>query len=86
MTSRNFEQPGDLPVTDGSGRVQPVWSQWFTRVHNAVSSVYQSGSTANRPTSLLWVGRPYFDTDLGKPVWVKAAKPAVWVDATGAVV
>jgi hypothetical protein len=84
MTSR-FEQPGDLPIVSGD-RITPAWAQWVSRVHAAVSALYQSGPTASRPTSLLWVGRVFFDTDLGKPVWVKAAKPAVWVDATGAVV
>lgn len=83
MTSRNFEQPGDLPISDGAGRVSVPWASWFTRVHAAVSALYQSGSTANRPTSMLWVGRVYMDTTLGKPVWVKSVKPTVWVDATG---
>jgi hypothetical protein len=83
MTSR-FEQPGDLPISDG-GRVLPAWSQWFTRVHAAVSSLYQSGSTANRPTVGLWIGRRYYDTTLNKPVWVSAVKPTVWRDAAGVV-
>ena len=85
MSGRNFEQPGDLAISDG-GRVLPAWSQWFTRVHNAVASLYQSGTTANRPTSLLWVGRVYMDTTLGKPVWVKSVKPTVWVDGAGTTV
>lgn len=86
MSGRSFEQPGDMPIADGSGRVLPAWSQWFTRVHAAVSALYQSGSTANRPTALLWVGRPYYDTTLNKPVWVAAVKPTVWRDAAGVIV
>lgn len=62
------------------------WLSWVDRVHAAVSSLYQSGTTANRPTELLWVGRSYFDTTLGYPVWVKSVKPAVWVSAAGVVV
>lgn len=84
--SRNFDYPADLPLTDGNGRITHVWGQWFSRAHNAAASLYQSGTTANRPASLLWIGRQYFDTDLGKPVWVQSVKPTVWVDATGAAV
>lgn len=41
-----------------------------------------SGSSANRPAwSAAHVGTIYFDTDLGKPIFMKAN--GVWVDATG---
>ena len=41
-----------------------------------------SGSTANRPAwSVAHVGLIYFDTDLGKPIFMK--DDGVWVDATG---
>jgi hypothetical protein len=86
MSSKGFEQPGDLPITAGGERITPAWAQWITRVHAAVSALYQSGTTANRPTALLWVGRPYFDTTLNKPVWVAAVKPTVWRDAAGVIV
>lgn len=42
-----------------------------------------SGTTANRPTSVT-AGQEYFDTTLGKPVWLKSV--GVWVDATGTTV
>jgi len=41
-----------------------------------------SGTTANRPTTGLSPGQPYFDTTLGKSVWRNAANSG-WVDATG---
>ncbi len=47
-----------------------------------------SGTTANRPTKLLWPGRMYYDTTLaanGKPIWVNKGATG-WVDATGAAV
>jgi hypothetical protein len=44
--------------------------------------VHASGNTASRPVSVD-VGFPYFDTDLGFPIWWKGA---VWVDASGATV
>jgi hypothetical protein len=43
-----------------------------------------NGSTAFRPTNLK-VGDYYFDTQLGKPIWLKAT-PSTWVDANGTVV
>ena len=48
-------------------------------------STESSGATANRPTTVE-VGTRYFDTTLGKPVWVKSTGPTVWVDAAGTTV
>jgi len=63
---------------------------FFQPLFNVAFASQQSGTTANRPISTaqfpLWVGRIYFDTTLGKPIWVKSLSPTVWVDATGAVV
>ncbi len=86
MPSNNFEQPGDFPLLGDDGRLSLPWSQWFTRVHNMVASLYMSGATADRPAKLLWIGRQFYDTTLGKPVWVNSVNPTVWHDASGAVV
>lgn len=40
-----------------------------------------AGTTAARPTDAK-VGFSYFDTTLGKPVWLKTA-PSTWVDSAG---
>jgi hypothetical protein len=81
----NFDFPGDFPVVGEGRKLTVPWASWFTRANRTVQAVNQSGTTANRPTSGLWVGRPFFDTTLNKPIWVKAVSPAVvWVDATGA--
>lgn len=45
-----------------------------------------SGVTVSRPTTGLYVGLFYFDTTLGKPIWVKTVAGPVWVDATGTTV
>jgi hypothetical protein len=42
-----------------------------------------SGTTTNRPVTNLYVGLPYFDSTLGKPVYCKSINPIVWVDAMG---
>jgi hypothetical protein len=86
MASKNFDLPDNVPVIDASGNTAVPWAQWFARVQRIVSSAQSSGTTADRPVKLLWVGRFYMDETLGKPIWVKSVNPAVWVDATGAVV
>lgn len=86
MSNNNFGTPVDLPIVDERRSASPSMSIWISRVHNAASALYQSGSTAQRPTTLLWVGRPFFDTTLNKPVWVASVRPTVWRDAAGAVV
>ena len=59
------------------------WVQWFARVGAVVGANTSSGVTADRPASGLWIGRRYFDTTLGKPVYVKSLGPVVWVDGAG---
>lgn len=83
----NYDFPADTPVVDANGNLTIPWAQWIQRTHNNAKTLQQSGVTADRPTSVLWIGRVFFDTSLGKPVWIKQVKPAViWVDATGAAV
>jgi hypothetical protein len=83
--------PDSMPLVDAQQRVTLPWLAWIQRAQNVVVALYSSGATADRPTKLVWVGRPYFDTTLGKPVWVKtytpgAPSPVTWVDATGTTV
>lgn len=68
------------PVADASRRFSRAWIQWIDIVDRAVGSVREAGPTANRPTSRLWIGRQYFDTTLGYPVWYDGTQ---WVDASG---
>jgi hypothetical protein len=42
-----------------------------------------SGPTVNRPAAANFLGQPYFDTDLGFPVFASQLSPAVWVNAAG---
>ena len=82
----SFELPSNNAVTGTAGYASVSWLQWFNLVHQTVTAVRQSGTTANRPDKVLWIGRQYFDTTLGRPVYVRSVKPAVWVDAAGVVV
>lgn len=82
----SFEYPSNTPVVDPqTGKATDAWNAWFSRAHLIVSSLQQSGTTADRPTKTLWIGRQYFDTDLGKMVFVKEVRPSVWVDGAGTV-
>lgn len=73
------------PLLDGDGQVfSPQWAGWFNNAQVILTDASNSGTTAQRPTTQMYVGKPYFDTTLGKPIWLKTpgASP-VWVDATG---
>lgn len=62
---------------------------YFAQIDNFSQAIAipLSGTTANRPLdniqSPLPVGKSYFDTTLGYPIWWDGAD---WVDATGTVV
>lgn len=74
--------PPGKEIVAGEVPLKP-WAQWFTRVGARLAAVEQSGTTAQRPVTGLWIGRRYFDTTLGKPVYVKSLGPTVWVDGAG---
>lgn len=61
-----------------------AWIRWFHKLWIVAGSVDGHGTTANRPTTNLFVNRPYLDETLGRPIWLKSVNPTVWIDATGA--
>ena len=70
-------------------------TEYWKEFDGAAAGVKRSGTTANRPTVSLpaipdvYVGFEYFDTDLGKPIFVKSITSSgviTWVDATGTTV
>lgn len=68
---------------DGQGKpieVNPGWRNFFVAAYNILSAMTQSGSTPNRPTTLLWVGRRYWDENLGQLVYWNGS---TWVTAPG---
>lgn len=78
MTSL-INQPPNTKTDDGTVIV-PAWASFFNSVFVILNALTQSGVTANRPVNLLWVGRVYFDTTLGLPIWYKGPG---WVKADG---
>lgn len=77
--STQIDIPGSGPVTDDSGPTRG-WLKWFRVVTDAINALRQSGTTAQRPTVNLWVGRPYYDTTLETPVWWDGSN---WVNGSG---
>jgi hypothetical protein len=59
---------GSLPVSGGVARWSQPWANWITRAGQILGAASQSGTTADRPTTDLWIGRPYFDTTLNLPI------------------
>lgn len=82
--------PVDVAVAEGRSlrlvNVTEGWRNFFMSTFTICSALTMSGTTAQRPTRPLWVGRMYFDTTLGLPIWVRSLSPTVWVNAAGGVV
>jgi hypothetical protein len=59
----------NAPVSDAmvlqDGRPKLGWITWFSQVYAICFDVQNSGTTAQRPTKNLYIGKPYFDTTLG---------------------
>jgi len=62
------------------------WIHYFAVISPIIASLADSGTTTVRPIKGLWIGRQFFDTTIGKPIYVKTLVPIVWVDAAGVVV
>jgi hypothetical protein len=73
-----LNQPPQGAVVNRDGTATPGWSPFFSAIFALLTAMTQSGTTAQRPTTLLWTGRMYYDTTLGLPIfyqgpgWVKA--------------
>ena len=60
--------------------IRKGWAQFFTRVFVICFAQQQSGTTANRPTTNLYIGRRYFDTTITLPIYYTGTG---WIDAAG---
>jgi len=61
------------------------WIAWFDQVTIAINSIQKSGTTADRPTKNLYIGQRYFDTTLGRPIYLQsyAFGVATWAFSNG---
>lgn len=82
----NSDFPANSPVVDSQGNASVPWYFTFARWQSITGSLQQSGPTSTRPKLNLWVGRMFYDTTLGYPVWVHSVRPTVWHNAAGAAV
>ena len=73
--------PPSVAVDNSGDSVSQSWAVFFSNVSQILNALTSNGQTATRPTKMLWAGRTYFDSSLGKPIWYNGA---TWVDATGA--
>lgn len=78
-----INSPGLNPVDRLDGgqlvEVNQGWRNFFNQIFILLTALTMSGATADRPTKVLWVGRPFFDTTLGYVIHVQTLAPAVWV-------
>ena len=66
------------PFVNVDGRVTLPVATWLNVLWLVANSVSESGTTSQRPTKNLWVGRPFFDTTLVKPVFWDGSSWAYW--------
>ena len=88
VTKAQINQPPNIPVDMADANGMPIavntgWTNFFSASYNILFALTQSGTTAQRPTKLLWAGRTYFDTTLGIPVWYRFTG---WVNSSGVAV
>ena len=74
---------GDVETID----MKPEWAAFLSSVAAMSFAGSRAGSTSVRPpsTMLRWVGMPFFDQTIGKPVFLKHASSNIWVLADGGV-
>lgn len=58
--------PFQSTIQGAVGLVANVWQQWLDRVQYVLNAITSSGPTANRPTTNLYIGQPYFDIERGQ--------------------
>lgn len=75
----NQNAPIQEPI-DLNGAVNRTAIPWFTAVNSTLLNITSFGTTAQRPTKNLYIGQAFFDTTLGRPVWLISVNPITWVD------
>jgi hypothetical protein len=75
--------PSQGKISDENGIPNSSWVEFFSEVFRSLRALQTSGTTAQRPVTGLYVGRPYFDTTLNRPIWFTGS---VWIRADGVVV
>lgn len=77
------------PVVTQEGTPSIDYMNFYHAVADTLFAETRNGPTSSRPASSMpgrFIGMPFFDLTLGKPVFLKVASSSVWVDAAGNVV
>lgn len=72
--------PNQSPISDDGINIGAQWKQFFSDIFGICRDVQTSGITANRPVKQMYIGRYYFDTTIGLPIWWNGT---IWVKADG---
>lgn len=72
--------PNRGAVVNQNGEPNSPFAAFFTQVFTLCFDVANSGITASRPTRNMYVGKQYFDTTIGKPIWWNGS---IWVKSDG---
>ena len=95
ISGPKVQMPGTMSQmfeTDGQGNIialKPEWAQFFHALQGIEYAASRNGPSSSRPDSTMpfrYTGMPFFDTSLGKPIYLKTASSNAWVDATGSAV
>ena len=71
--------PFQSVISEASGKLSAVWSQWISQLEYVVKTLTMAGKTSERPTERLWTGQRYWDSTLNQLVawngseWVSCA-------------
>lgn len=57
--------------------------QWMARISTLVTGLVGYGASTGRPTSDLWIGRPYFNTTTGQTEWWNGLTWVTWTGGVG---
>lgn len=82
MSSLLSPVPLQIPVDSNGKSINVPWLNWFQLLQNIVSALTTSGATSNRPTSNLWIGRTYYNSQTTKLDVIVSLNPVTWKSAT----
>ena len=88
ITGPKIQPPNwNATFVSSSGTLQTQSVVFLHSVEQTVFNISRSGPTGSRPKDSLdgrFIGMPFFDTTLGKPIWLKVAGTTnAWVLADG---
>lgn len=82
---KKYDASSQTWIPTSATKAEDVGTYSANDIDTKIGTLKQTGTSGNRPTSNAYVGMPFFDTTLGKPIWCHSlGNPNIWVDSTGA--